>query len=76
MPVKIRLQRVGKIDKALYRLVAADQHAKANGKTIAVLGSVDLSVKPTAVKYDKKELERFLGHGAQVSASVRKLLSL
>lgn len=76
MPVKIRLQRVGKRDQALYRLIVADQHAKANGKFLAVLGSVNLSVKPQAVKYDKKEVDRWISQGAQVSAIVRKILSL
>lgn len=76
MPVKIRLQRVGKKDQPLYRLVVADQHAKGNGKTIATLGSVNLKMKPPAAKFDKKELDRWIGLGAKPSETVRKLFSL
>ncbi|MBI3379227.1 30S ribosomal protein S16 [Candidatus Gottesmanbacteria bacterium] len=76
MPVKIRLQRTGKKDQALYRLIVTDQKSKSNGKSIAILGNANLKVKPQAVKYDKKELEKWLSQGAQLSDSVRKLLSL
>lgn len=76
MPVKIRLQRVGKKDQPLYRLVVADQHAKGNGKTIATLGSVNLKAKPQSVKIDKKELDRWIKNGAKPSETVRTLLSL
>ena len=76
MPVKIRLQRVGKRDKSLFRLVVSDQHDKANGKTIAVLGFADFDVKPKTVKFDKTELNRWISQGAQLTDSVRKLLSL
>lgn len=76
MPVKIRLQRVGKKDQPLFRLVVCDQHAKANGKTLAILGSVNLSTKPKEIKYDKKELEKWERKGVKASETVVKLLSL
>lgn len=76
MPVKIRLQRIGKRDQAFYRLVVADQKSKADGKTIAILGSVDGEIKPAKVKFDREKLDWWLSHGAQMSKSVRKLLSL
>lgn len=76
MPVKIRLQRKGKTDQALYRLVVADQHAKGNGKVVAVLGIANLKTKPQNVKYDKKALDRWIENGAILSQTVRKLLSL
>lgn len=76
MPVKIRLQRVGKKDQALFRLIVCDQHAKANGKMLAILGSVNLKSKPKQIKYDKKELEKWVSQGAVTSETVHKLLSL
>lgn len=76
MPVKIRLQRIGKRDQPLFRLVVANQKAKADGKVLAILGSVNFDTKPQSVKYDKKGLDRWLTNGAQVSDTVRKLLSL
>lgn len=76
MPVKIRLQRKGKIDEALYRLVVSDQRAKANGKIIASLGSVNTKNKPPLVNFNKEELTRWIKNGAQITAAVRKLLEI
>lgn len=76
MPVRIRLQRVGKRDNRLFRLVVCDQHGKANGKTLAILGSVNLKAKLESLKYDKAEFDRWKNQGAQPSDSVRKLISL
>lgn len=76
MPVKIRLQRIGKKDQPFYRLVVANQKSKADGKTIAILGSVDEEIKPAKVKFDREKLDWWISRGAQMSKSVRKLLSL
>ena len=76
MPVKIRLQRVGKKDQALYRMVAADQHQKANGRNLEIIGSANLKSKPQKVSYDKIKLDKWLKLGGKLSESVRKLLSL
>lgn len=76
MPLKIRLQRKGKRDQPLYRLVVCDQHTKSNGKTVKILGSADLDCKPPKVDFDKNEFNKWIKNGAQVSPSVRKLLSI
>ncbi len=76
MPVKIRLQRKGKRDQPLYRLVVAQQKSKANGRVMEILGSVNKDVKPPAIKYDKQKFDRWVSGGAQISETVRKLLSL
>lgn len=74
MPVKIRLQRKGKIDQDLYRLVVSDEGAKANGKTIAYLGSVNIKNKPPIINFNKEELTKWIKNGAQISSAVRKLI--
>jgi len=76
MPVKIRLQRKGKTDESLYRLVVADQRTKSNGKIIASLGSVNTKNKPPIVNYDKEKLTRWIKNGAQITTAVRKLLEI
>lgn len=76
MPVKIRLQRKGKRDQVLYRLVVSDQRAKANGKIIASLGFVNTKDKPPTLNFNKEELARWIKNGAQITASVRKLLEI
>lgn len=76
MSVKIRLQRVGKRDQALYRIVVMEKRSKMSGKTLAILGSANLDIKPKSVKLDKKELDLWVTKGAQLNNSVRKLLAL
>lgn len=76
MSVKIRLQRVGKIDQALYRIVVMEKRSKMGGKTLAILGSANLDIKPKSVKLDKKLLDIWVSKGAELNNSVRKLIEL
>ena len=76
MSVKIRLQRVGKRDQALYRIVVMEKRSKMSGKTLALLGTANLDIKPKSVKLDKKALELWISKGAELNNSVRKLLEL
>ncbi len=74
MAVKIRLQKVGRIDKPFYRIVAMERTEKRNGKTLAQIGFVDPNSKPPFVKLDNKLLEHWVKNGAILSDAVRKLL--
>ena len=75
MPVKIRLQRKGKTDQPMYRIVASDQRFKANGKVLEVIGTVNPNIKPQGIKYDKAKLDLWISKGAQISNTVRKMIS-
>ncbi len=76
MAVKIRLQRFGRKKKPFFRLVAADESAKRDGKVVAYLGFYDPETSPVTVKVDQNKLKHWLSVGAQPTESVRKLLSL
>lgn len=78
MAVKIRLARFGKTGKAVYRLVAIDEHFKRNGRAIEVLGTYNphgqtpeekLKVKADRVKY-------WLSVGAKPTETAANLLKL
>lgn len=71
--VKIRLSRKGARNKPFYHVVAVDEHAKRDGKALAVLGiwqpSKDL------VKIDKEAITAWVAKGAKITESVEKLIS-
>lgn len=76
MSVKIRLQRRGKRDQELYRIVVMEKRSKMGGKTLAILGTVNPHTKPQTVKYDSKKLNEWITKGAQVNQSVSKLINI
>lgn len=76
MSVKIRLQRVGKKDQELFRVVALDSHSKRDTRTLANLGTADFSVNPHTVNINREKLDLWVKKGAQINDSVRKLLTL
>lgn len=74
--VRIRLSRVGRKHKSLFRLVACNQRSPRDGKALEILGQYDpceaddmkkLNFKPDRVKY-------WLSVGAQASDRVWNLL--
>ena len=76
MSVKIRLQRLGRKNRAFYRIVATDESHKRNGKVAEYLGYFDPQTQPHTVKIDDKKLKNWLSQGAHPPDAVRKLLSL
>lgn len=76
MSVKIRLQRRGKRDQDLYRIVVMEKRSKMGGKTLAILGTVNPHTKPQTIKLDMTKLNEWISRGAQVNQSVSRLISL
>jgi small subunit ribosomal protein S16 len=68
----IRLARTGRHKYPTYRIVAAESARAATGKCIAVLGHYNPHTKELVIKKD--EVLKHLGHGAQPSNTVIKLL--
>jgi len=71
--VKIRLARFGKRNSPAYRVVVVDSTKKNRGEAIAILGYWHPYDKE--IKIDKKAIENWENKGAQVSATVKKLLT-
>lgn len=76
MAAKIRLQRIGRKNKAFYRIVVANERSKRNGKVIDQLGFYDPKSTPATLKVDNKNLQKWLTFGAQPTEVIRRLLKL
>jgi len=69
----IRMQRTGRKGHAMFRFVVQDsRRTPTSGKIVAQLGSYDPHAK--SVVLDKEKASFYLGHGAQPSERVARLL--
>lgn len=73
--VKIRLRRVGAKKKPSYRVVVADSRAPRDGVFIEILGHYNPLTDPETVVIDEEKALRWLGQGAQPTATTARLLS-
>ena len=71
--VKLRLKRMGTINKPFYRIVAVDSHKKRDGKYLESLGYYDPKTDPLTLKVDFEKSIKWLKVGAQPSDTVRSL---
>jgi len=71
--VKLRLKRMGTIDKPFYRIVALDSRKKRDGKYLECLGYYDPKTDPLTLKVEADRVLYWLGVGAQPSDTVRSL---
>ncbi|MBR3525338.1 MAG: 30S ribosomal protein S16 [Lachnospiraceae bacterium] len=74
--VKIRLTRMGKKKKPLYRIVVADSRNARDGKVIEEIGTYDPNTEPSTFKIDEEKAKKWLGDGAQPTETVGKLFKL
>jgi len=75
MATKIRLQRSGKKKKALYSMVVADSRCKRDGKFIEKLGTFNPGVNPPAVVINFERALYWVKTGAEISDSMKTVLS-
>ena len=76
MAVKIKLQRLGKIRTAQYRVVVADARTRRNGAVIENLGIYQPKEEPSIIKIDSERVQYWLGVGAQPTEPVLALLKV
>ncbi len=72
MSVRIRFARTGSKKKPFYRIVAADQRMKRDGRFLEKLGTYNPITK--AVELNKESVKKWLSVGASPSDRVNKLL--
>lgn len=72
--VRIRLNRRGAKKKPFYRIVAADQRCKRDGRFIEQLGFYDPMRDPHVVKVDLEKFDAWVAKGAQPSDTVARLV--
>lgn len=70
--IAIRLSRFGRKKAPFYRIVAVDSTKKATGQVLEVLGTWNIAKKK--LDLEKGKVEAWVKKGAQLSATVKKLL--
>ena len=77
MAVRIRLKRMGRTHRPLYRVCAMDKRAPRNGRVIEELGYYDPMVKETDARaiLRQERIDYWLGVGAEPSDKVKVLIS-
>ena len=76
MAVKIKLQRVGKIRNAQYRVVIADARTRRDGAVIENIGIYHPKEEPSLIRIDSERAQYWLGVGAQPTEPVMALLKV
>jgi len=74
LAVKIRLKRIGRKNRAFYRLVIANESFARNGKVIEEVGTYDPGKKPKLFEFKQDRVSYWLGVGAQPTEPVERLL--
>jgi small subunit ribosomal protein S16 len=72
--VRLRLTRVGGRKNPIWRVVAADQRSKRDGRVIETIGHYNAQTQPSTIVLDEEKVRAWLARGAQPSGTVRKLL--
>ncbi|HEX2787770.1 MAG TPA: 30S ribosomal protein S16 [Ignavibacteria bacterium] len=73
--VKLRLKRMGKKHKPIYKIVAADSRSPRDGKFIESLGSYNPNPDPMEIKLNTDRVLYWLKTGAIPTDTVRNLFS-
>ncbi len=74
MAVRLRLTRVGGRKNPIWRVVAADQRSKRDGRVLETIGHYNAQTQPSTIVLDAERVQHWLARGAQPTETVRKLL--
>ena len=69
----IRLTRMGRKKKPFYRIVVTDSRKRRDGGWIESIGYYNPVSDPKVVKFDEERLNYWLGVGAQMSDTVKRI---
>lgn len=72
--VVIRLRREGTKNRPYYRIVAADQRFRRDGRFIDIVGTYDPLAEKDGVKIDLEKAADWISKGAQPTETVRSLI--
>lgn len=73
--LKIRLRRMGARNAPFYRVVVSDSHRVPTGSALEEVGYYDPTKRPAQVSIDAARVQYWVGQGAQLSPTVKSLLS-
>lgn len=74
MAVVIRLRRIGRRNKDIFRVVIADKRAPRDGKFIENVGQYDPNREPPLINLNLERIEYWRGKGAKPSETVSSLI--
>jgi len=74
--VTIRLTLTGSRNRKTYRVIAIERRERRDGKAIEHLGFYNPLAKPPQVSLKRDRIDYWVKNGAQVSATVKKLLDM
>ena len=74
MAVKLKLTRLGSKTHPFYRVVAANDETRRDGRPLEFLGYYNPMVNPAEVKLDAAKIKEWLGRGAEPTNTVRALI--
>jgi len=73
--VKLRLARMGNRKRPFYRVVAADEMARRDGRFIEIVGTYDPLANPSAIDVKSDIALKWLASGAQPTDTVKRILA-
>jgi small subunit ribosomal protein S16 len=65
---------VGGRKNPIWRVVAADQRSKRDGRVLETIGHYNAQTQPSTIVLDEERVRHWLARGAQPSETVAKLL--
>lgn len=74
MAVKLKLSRFGSKKHPFYRLVAATDETRRDGRPLEFLGYYDPMTNPASVKLNVEKIRSWLSRGAKPTDTVHSIL--
>lgn len=74
--LRIRLMRIGKKKKPVYRVVVAPSQNPRSGKFVEVVGHYDPIADPARIRFNEERVLHWLQVGAQPTETVEHLLKI
>ena len=74
MAVKLKLTRLGSKKHTFYRVVAANDETRRDGRPLQLLGYYNPMTNPAEVKLDADKIKEWLARGAEPTDTVRALI--
>ncbi len=76
MSTSIRLKKIGRKGVRFYRVVIMNHSFKRDGKVLDSIGFYNPDTKPPQIKIKKDSLQEWIGKGAILSQSLRKIITI
>ncbi|MCS7209789.1 MAG: 30S ribosomal protein S16 [Fimbriimonadales bacterium] len=74
--LRIRLMRIGKKKKPVYRVVVAPSQNPRSGKCVEVVGHYNPITDPAQIRFNEERVLHWLRTGAQPTDTVQHLLKI